>query len=120
GYHYSDNWDFRKDLLWTVHFMDTSAAAVATSGPFASRGSHASKTLNVECRFQQQSLEWSLDSGLGLMLQGTPNLVAIDLHQQAHRIGRKELEAMMVSWPELKHLGIFSRNIAPMNGAEAG
>lgn len=61
-------------------------------------------------RCQQRSLEWSLESGLGLMLQGTPNMEVIDLHQLASRIGLPEVQAMTESWLKLKHLGQVQEN----------
>ncbi|KAG0048212.1 hypothetical protein BGZ83_006796 [Gryganskiella cystojenkinii] len=114
GYHGGENWVAATDQQWNVRFLDTSVAAAVPSSQTTtetifplSSASHASRAVVVGTRYQQKSLEWSLDSGLRLMLQGTPNMEAIDLHQMASRIGLPEVQAMTDAWPKLRHLGLI-------------
>ena len=68
----------------------------------------AGRHYNVGARHQQLSLEWNLDSGLGLFLRGARNIESIDLHQMATRFGMSEVKAMVEAWPKLRHMDFLT------------
>ncbi|GJJ70078.1 hypothetical protein EMPS_02427 [Entomortierella parvispora] len=81
-------------------------------------GSRVSRHYEVGPRYQDLSLEWSLDSGLGLFLRGARNIESIGLHQMATRIGMAEVMAMVEVWPKLKHLGLVDDRNNVAGGSE--
>lgn len=59
--------------------------------------------------YQYDCLEFSLESGLGI-LAGLKELRVLDEKSTAHRIGIAELEWMRMNWPKLKTIeGLLSR-----------
>jgi len=71
-------------------------------------GSIASRAIVNASVYQHECLELSLDSGLDLMLQGTPRLEILEVPQMATRIGLEEVQAMVTAWPRLRILGLRS------------
>ncbi|KAG0043810.1 hypothetical protein BGZ83_011004 [Gryganskiella cystojenkinii] len=105
--------DEDEDDSWPFEFLDTTSGLELTPKYYLNPTSSTARRLIINSSFQQLSLEWSLDSGLKLMLEGTPNMESVDLHQMAVRIGIQELEAIKAHWPKLKHLGLMPDDPVP-------
>ncbi|GJJ74979.1 hypothetical protein EMPS_07337 [Entomortierella parvispora] len=100
----------------TCDFLDTTSlnsvcdvvAEAKTTDSYDLSGSITSRAIVDVSVYQYQSLEFSLASGLGLMLQGTPRLEILEVPEMATRIGPNEIQAMITAWPRLRQLGLRS------------
>ncbi|KAF9900115.1 hypothetical protein EC991_007906 [Linnemannia zychae] len=80
---------------------DTSTTSVIIEASMLGIFQHPGSQLVRE--FNYQSLEFSLESGLGL-LAGLKELQVLDVCWTAHRIGVEELKWMHTNWPNLKSI----------------